>query len=318
MSSFFAKLLPYFSAEKPPLQAIHLPLFAEKNVNVYVLRDDLLFPQVSGNKWRKLKYNLKAFQEGNYTQILTFGGAFSNHLVATAAAGNLCNIPTIGLVRGEASSLQNPTLQKAQQLGMQLHFLPRNLYKEGWEIIKNHFPAYNNATTFVIPEGGANKLALKACAEILDDIDIAYDYLCLACGTATTMAGILTRPNLQAKIWGFPVLKNGNFLQQNIHAFGIRHTPQWQLLCDYHFGGYARFNEELLHFIEMMYQSNNLPLDPIYTGKMMYGLVQQIAQGNISSNSTVVAIHTGGLQGWLGITQRFGVVPPFPLASFLA
>jgi 1-aminocyclopropane-1-carboxylate deaminase/D-cysteine desulfhydrase-like pyridoxal-dependent ACC family enzyme len=282
------------------------------NARLLLLRDDLAHPELPGNKWRKLKYNLaEAWRQGHHT-LLTFGGAFSNHIAAVAAAGRLTGLRTIGLIRGEETVPLNPTLARAAADGMALRYLSREDYRRKAEpeflaeLLQETGPAY------VVPEGGSNALALPGCAELVTELQAQtdFDYLGVACGTGGTLAGLLTglAPHQQAV--GVAALKNGGFLRTDIDALTQAATGRafatYDLRTDYHLGGYARFSPELLHFIQEFEARHGVLLDPIYTGKLLWGIFDLLRQGYFRPGSTVVAVHTGGLQGWAGFRQRFG------------
>ncbi len=270
-------------------------------ITLYIKREDLIHPFVSGNKFRKLKYNLLKANEEKKTKLLTFGGAFSNHIAAVAYAGKENNFETIGIIRGEELESQiseNPTLQFAQECGMKFKFVSREEYKIKIthlfiEKLKNEYGDF-----YLIPEGGANSLAVKGCEEIITEEDSQFSHICCSIGTGGTISGLINSAHLHQKIIGFPSLK-GDFLSEDIRKFAVK--SNWELVTDYHFGGYGKINEELVHFINDFYQQTKIPLDPIYTGKMMFGIVELIAKGFFSKGAKILAIHTGGLQGIKGM-----------------
>jgi 1-aminocyclopropane-1-carboxylate deaminase len=259
---------------------------------------------VSGNKFRKLKYNLKAIQDKHVLGILTFGGAFSNHIAATAAAGHLLNIPTVGIIRGEelATKIEtNPTLDYAKSCGMQFEFVSRSVYRQKndntyLDYLKNKYSNY-----YILPEGGTNGLAIKGCEEILTPSDNIYDIICCPVGTGGTLSGLINSCLPTQKIIGFPALK-GAFLNEDICKFAMQ--SNWELCNDYHFGGYAKVDSDLIHFINNFKKEFKIPLDPVYTGKMMFGIFDLIQKGVFSSSSKILAIHTGGLQGIRGMNRQ--------------
>jgi len=274
------------------------------NNQVSLKPDYLIHPTVSGNKYRKLKYNLQKVQSENYKGILTFGGAFSNHIAATAAAGMVLNIPTVGVIRGEelASKKElNSTLNYAKSCGMHLEYVSRSDYKQ-----KND-PAYlkllleNFKNFYVIPEGGTNGLAIKGCQEILSQEDLTFDIICCAVGTGGTIAGLINSSLPTQKIIGFPALKGG-FLNEDICKFASQ--SNWELWDAYHFGGYAKVDSKLITFMNHFKSTYKIPLDPVYTAKMMYGIFDAIQTGKIPKNAKVLAIHTGGLQGVEGMNLK--------------
>ena len=274
------------------------------NFQVSIKPEYLIHPTVSGNKFRKLKYNLEKVQLENYKGILTFGGAFSNHIAATASAGQELNIPTVGIIRGEELVTQiesNPTLRYAKSCGMHLEFVSRSSYN------KKTDPAYllqlleTFKDYYILPEGGTNALAIKGCEEILTVKDQSFDIICCAVGTGGTIAGVINGSLLTQKIIGFPALK-GEFLKEDICKFATQ--SNWELWGDYHFGGYAKVDSKLIKFMNDFKLIYNIPLDPVYTAKMMYGIFEGIRSGEIPQTAKVLAIHTGGLQGIEGMNLR--------------
>jgi len=272
-------------------------------VELYLKREDTNHSIISGNKYRKLKYNLIEAQTQNKKTLLTFGGAYSNHLAAVAFAGKEFGINTIGVVRGEelfAKVSQNDTLKFAQECGMRFKFVSREQYRDKTSAeftneLKNEFGDF-----YLIPEGGTNDLAVKGCEEILTKEDKAFDFICCAVGTGGTISGLINASAEHQKILGFPALK-GDFLQNDISKFATKNN--WKLITAYHFDGYAKINSELVEFINRFKLENNIQLDPIYTGKMMYGIFNLIENNYFSKNAKILAIHTGGLQGINGMNK---------------
>ncbi|HEX8429009.1 1-aminocyclopropane-1-carboxylate deaminase/D-cysteine desulfhydrase [Hymenobacter sp.] len=284
---------------------------SRRNIRLLLLRDDLAHPELPGNKWRKLKYNLAEAQRLGHDTLLTFGGAFSNHVAAVAAAGRLHNLRTIGLIRGEETLPLNPTLARAVANGMHLRYLDRSTYRRKQEPAFLAELLHETGPAYVIPEGGSNTLALPGCAELVAELtaETHFDYLCVACGTGGTLAGLLTGLSGQTQIVGVVALKGGEFLRADIDTLTQTATgrtyPNYELRTDYHFGGYANFSAELLHFIQDFESRHGVLLDPIYTGKLLYGVLDLLQHNYFAAGSTVVAVHTGGLQGWTGFQQRF-------------
>lgn len=284
--------------ESIPVTEVEDPLLSSKGVRLLVKREDLIHPHISGNKWRKLKYNiLKAREEGK-SILLTFGGAFSNHIAAVAFAGKEFGFRTIGLIRGEAVKPLNPTLSFATDCGMELHFIDRESYR------MKQRPEFIGALEkqlgdfYLLPEGGANPLGVKGCEEILDDTDFHYDVVCCACGTGTTLAGIINSVKSSGvKVLGFPALKGAEFLYDDIRQMLNGSSVSWELCCNYHFGGYAKTTPELMEFIEDFEKRSNIPLEPVYTGKMFFGIFDMVSKGEFPEGTIVLAVHTGGLQG---------------------
>ena len=281
----------------------------EKNrCALYIKREDLLHPVVSGNKFRKLNYNLKYARENNFKTLLTFGGAYSNHIAATAAAGELEGFHTIGVIRGDelgkdiAKTLtENPTLAFAHSCGMELHFISRTAYRDKNEnrFRESLLKDFNNP--YIIPEGGTNELAIKGCTEILTDQDQGFDYICCPIGTSGTISGIINSLQPHQKVLGFPALK-GDWVKDEVEMYA--ENEQWEIIDAYHFGGYAKIDEQLINYINIFKKAYDIQLDPIYTGKMLYGISELIDRGYFPENSRILAIHTGGLQGIAGMNLQ--------------
>ena len=297
-----------FTIDKSPLIQEIIPPDNPKNVRLFIKREDQLHPIISGNKWRKLKYNLIAAREAGESTLLTFGGAYSNHIHAVAGAAKEYGFKSIGVIRGEEHLPLNPTLQDAEDLGMQFHYLDRTRYRQKYTVEVINSLAEKFGRFYLIPEGGTNELALKGAAEIVEGIEQDYDYYCVACGTAGTVAGMICGLEGRAQVLGFSVLK-GDFHQQEVinwlSALGQSSLNNWQINTDYHFGGYAKYDLQLIDFINNFKETQQIQLDPIYTGKMLFGVIDLIAGGEFPENSSILAIHTGGLQGIKGFNQRF-------------
>ncbi|MBE8967304.1 1-aminocyclopropane-1-carboxylate deaminase/D-cysteine desulfhydrase [Nostocales cyanobacterium LEGE 12452] len=299
----------------PPLQQINSEIARHAGVELYVLRLDLMHPWVNGNKWFKLKYNLLEAKEKNFTTLLTFGGAYSNHIYATAAAGNLFGFRTIGVIRGEERLPLNATLSFAVQQGMQLVYLNREMYRQRNTPALEEYLRQSFGEVFIIPEGGSNLNGVRGCTGIVGDAIIAFDHICVACGTATTLAGITLSLHKEQRAIAFPVLKNGAFLAQEIENLLTNYldsglpTPysspaSWELVCDYHFGGYAKVNDKLLLFSQQFTQEHGVPLDYVYTAKMFYGVMDLLQQGFFCKGDRLLLLHTGGLQGNVGMEEK--------------
>ena len=273
-------------------------------ITLHIKREDLIHPFISGNKFRKLKYNLLQAKAEKKSKLLTFGGAFSNHIAAVAYAGKENNLETIGIIRGEelaSKILKNPTLTFAQNCGMKFEFVIREDYKTKAtntfiEDLKGRYGDF-----YLVPEGGTNSYAVKGCEEILTDEDYDFTHICCAIGTGGTISGLINSAKAHQKIIGFPALK-GDFLSDDIRKFAT--NSNWEVQLDYHFGGYAKINEELIRFINDFYKQTNIPLDPIYTGKMMFGILDLINKGYFPKGAKIIAIHTGGLQGIEGMNNN--------------
>jgi 1-aminocyclopropane-1-carboxylate deaminase len=276
-------------------------------VELVVKREDLIHPIVSGNKFRKLKYNLLKAQNEGFTKILTFGGAYSNHIAATSEACHILGLESIGIIRGQelGEDLQktlasNPTLNFAYQKNMELVFVTRKDYR-----LKEHIPYLedlfkSDPSLYSIPEGGSNTLAIKGCTEILTAEDDNFDIICSSAGTGGTVAGLIEASKPHQHVLGFSALK-GDFLQNEISRWTSK--SNWSLQTDFHFGGYAKVNSELIDFINSFQSKYQIQLDPIYTGKMFYGIFELIDSGFFSKNTRILAVHTGGLQGIEGMNR---------------
>lgn len=284
----------------------------EQGVELWVKREDLLHPHIPGNKWRKLKYNLQEAERQGHHTLLTFGGAYSNHIAATAAAGREFSFKTIGIIRGEEHLPLNPTLRFAAACGMQLHYMPRDTYRHKNEPKTLQELQQKHGQTYLLPEGGTNLLAVKGCTEIVSELDLNYSHICCALGTGGTLAGIVAGLAGERQVLGFPALKGGNFLGQEVAELVQRYSghsySNWHLVTNYHFGGYAKVKPELLNFMRAFRQRHGIEVEPVYTGKIFFGLFDLIRQGYFARGSRVVAVHTGGLQGNEGFKERLGLV----------
>jgi len=295
-----------------PVQKVDIELFRQQELELWVKRDDLLHPEISGNKWRKLKYNLEAAKKKNKKGILSFGGAFSNHIYALAAAGKVFGLQTIGIIRGERVEPLNSTLQFAENCGMKLIFISRAAYRNREGLFSNYRSKYPDH--LLLPEGGTNLRALKGCAEMIDEIEEQWegelpDYLCASCGTGGTLAGMIAGMKGRQQLLGFSALK-GDFHQKDINALLAKNkTPaysNWSIQANFHFGGYARYSMALVDFMNEIRKSYGLPLEPIYTGKLFYGLFELAKAGFFPKGSKIIALHSGGLQGIRGFNERYG------------
>ena len=286
-----------------PVHQIKDALFDERGLKVFVKRDDLIHPIISGNKWRKLKYLLKKAQSANKNHLVTFGGAFSNHLLATAAAGAKFGLKTTGFVRGEA--VNNDTLFLCRMHGMNLVFVSRESYTDKQGLYNQFFE--HDADAFFIDEGGASPEAALGCSELVNELTETYHHIFCACGTGTTAAGIingLQRHHLPTRFNAVPVLKNGGFMRNEIDK--LLDTPvNYDLHLDYHFGGYGKTNEALISFIEKFVANTGILIEPVYTGKMFYALYDLAAKDYFKPGSSILAIHSGGIWGLLGMKDKF-------------
>jgi 1-aminocyclopropane-1-carboxylate deaminase len=288
------------------LDLLKQDFFSKKEVSVSVLRLDMIHPHISGNKWFKLKYNLEAFKEQKKKYLVTFGGAFSNHIVATAAAGKENEIETIGIIRGEElNENSNHVLKFASSCGMKLFFVTRDDYRMIRETaslperIYAHPDIYRDSTLnselYFLPEGGSNTLAVKGCEEIVKNIHEEFDYIICAVGTGSTLAGISKSLKEGQTAIGIPVLEGKSFLEKDIlNLNGGR--KNFQLVHDYSFGGYAKSTGELELFCQKFSNQHGIKIEPVYTGKMFYALYDLIEKNYFNEGSKIVAIHSGGIQ----------------------
>ncbi len=284
------------------VQQIFFSEIEKKEVSLFIKREDELHPHISGNKYRKLKYNLEEAKKLGHTTLLTFGGAYSNHIAAAAAAGFEFGFKTIGVIRGDEFAdnieqflLENPTLKLAHKHKMKFEFVTRSDYREKKsdsfiEKLRGKFGEF-----YLVPEGGTNSLAVKGCEEILTKADEKYDYICSAIGTGGTISGLINSLKHNQRVIGFPALK-GTFLYDEIKNYVIS-SNNWSLNLDYNFGGFGKVSTELIEFINKFKQETKIPLDPIYTGKMMFGIVDLIKKDYFCPGTTILGIHTGGVQG---------------------
>jgi len=297
-------LQQFFNSKSVLNQSVQIEIAQAKGISLVIKREDVLHPKVSGNKFRKLKYNLITAKEQCADTLVTFGGAFSNHIAATAAAGKEFGFNTIGIIRGDELAdkvTENPTLSFAQQCGMQFKFISRQQYRKKMNPdflaqLKNEFGNF-----YMLPEGGTNELAIKGCEEILTEEDENFDCICVAVGTGGTIAGLINSAKKHQRVLGFPALK-GDFLRNEISL--LASNKNWQLMTNYHFGGYGKINDKLITFINQFKEETNILLDPIYTGKMIFGILDLINKGYFKRGSKILAVHTGGLQGIVGINKK--------------
>jgi 1-aminocyclopropane-1-carboxylate deaminase len=272
-------------------------------VDLYIKREDLLHDFISGNKFRKLKYNIEEAKIQHKETIVTFGGAFSNHIAATSYAAKINNFQSIGIIRGEEikhNYLENPTLRFASENGMKFIFVTRETYRDKENFIYKVLDNNILENSYIIPEGGTNDLAINGCKEILSENDPIFDIITTSVGTAGTICGLIESAFSHQKIIGFPALK-GNFHQEIIENYTKKNN--WELNFDYHFGGYGKIDDNLILFLNQFYSKYKIPLDPIYTGKMVFGLIDLINKNYFSKNSKILMIHTGGLQGIEGVNK---------------
>lgn len=281
-----------------------IPINLPKGISLVIKREDLIHPFVSGNKFRKLKYNLLQAKAENQSTLLTFGGAYSNHIAAVAYAGKENGFQTIGVIRGDELGDKiesNPTLKFAQECGMHFEFVSRETYRLKTEATFLEQLQQQYGAFYLIPEGGTNTFAIQGCEEILTPDDASFDYVACAIGTGGTISGLINSVLPHQKVLGFPALK-GDFLQDEIRNF-VR-QDNWELITDYHFGGYGKVTNDLIDWINRFYAQTQIPLDPVYTGKMVFGIVDLIAKNYFPENAKILLIHTGGLQGIQGMNLK--------------
>lgn len=287
-------LLPYTHT---PVQEIKHPVVEAAGVRLLIKREDLNHPIVSGNKWWKLKYNLEAAKAGGSHTLLTFGGAYSNHIYATAGAANASGFKSIGIIRGERVLPLNPVLAFAESQGMQLHFVSREAYRKKTE--KEFIRELQDrlGDFYLIPEGGSNDLAVNGVTEFARVLkaEIEFDHLICAVGTGGTLAGLINGMEGERNIIGVPVLKGGEFLAEMVKDFLPAPYTNWRLDTAYHFGGYGKMPLPLMTFIETFCRDAGIPLDPVYTGKLLYAVFDMLSKGSLKRGDTVVVLHSGGI-----------------------
>jgi 1-aminocyclopropane-1-carboxylate deaminase/D-cysteine desulfhydrase-like pyridoxal-dependent ACC family enzyme len=292
-------MLKYFDT---PVLEISDKVLAERGVKLFVKREDMNHPYVAGNKWWKLKYNLEAAKKLGYSTVLTFGGSFSNHVYATAAATRELGLKSIGVIRGEEVLPLNTTLDFAKQSGMVLHYVSREDYRKKTEPnfidrLKKIF-----GDVYLIPEGGSNELAVRGCAEFASEklSALVFDFVCLPVGTGGTMAGIIAGLAGKKTVIGFSVLKNGDFLKEDVKKlvseFSGKEFSNWRIETEYHFGGYAKKTNELDQFISRMEREHLLPLEFVYSAKMVFGVLDLVSKNRFPKGSQILLLHTGGLR----------------------
>ena len=280
------------------LQRLSLPLLDQKRLEVDILRLDRIHPIISGNKWFKLKYNLQYAIAQEKDSIITIGGAYSNHILATAAACKELGLKSIGLVKGDSPKELSCTLKSAEALGMKIEFKPRNFFHHSKDLL-----AYLNkeyADSYFVEEGGRNDKGVLGATEILRLIHVQeYKYICCSIGTGTTMAGIVNASLNNQKVLGFSSLKISerenelsNFLAQKTNP-----NKNYEIIYDYHFGGYARRNAQLIQFMNDLYSRTSISTDFVYTGKLLYGVLDLSQLNKFEPGTGILIIHSGGLQG---------------------
>lgn len=287
-----------------PEQPLILPLSKQKEIELHIKRDDLIHPYISGNKWRKLKYPLQTARREGKSRLVTFGGAWSNHLLATACAGAQFGFKTKGFVRGE--QVENPVLTLCKLFGMKIQFVMRDKYRNKKALFEEDYDY--TSKSFFIDEGGYSSEAAKGCEEIIKELNGEYDHIFVACGTGTTLAGIVKGVSLyqpQAKAHGIPVLKGGDFIKNAV--WKLYPNVDFTLHCDYHFGGYAKTKTTLMSYIHEFCRNTGILIEPVYTGKLLFGIRDLIEKNYFNRGDRVCVIHTGGLTGFLGFQSYFSL-----------
>lgn len=313
------KLQELSDASKITIQNLSDELCSKYGVNLDVMRLDKVDAELSGNKWFKLKYNLMHAHACNYERLLSFGGYYSNHLHALAAAGHRFGFETIGVVRGAEPQKYGSTLQDLVKYGMHLKFVSRESYRNKTcdkflSPLKEEFGDF-----FLIPEGGSNILGVKGCTEIVTGLwgerSCAPDYIVMGCGTGATLAGVILGTQGRCKVLGVSALKGAQYLEQNVldlmTEFGKYEgvapavsRDSWQIYHDYHFGGFAKLTPELVSFMDEFSSGSGLPLEPVYVGKTFYAVHDLIRKAVIPEGARALLIHTGGLQGVRGMDAQ--------------
>jgi 1-aminocyclopropane-1-carboxylate deaminase len=313
MSRNFVKIVLMLLPQSIPCNLLSHPLLDQKQVEVQFLRLDQVHPEVSGNKFYKLQYNLQQALSQNYHQVLTFGGAYSNHIYATAAAAKEVGLASIGIIRGELLDVQNPTLAFARAAGMTLLGISREHYREKnqAEFLENLRKQFGDF--YLIPEGGTNALAIQGTREILIGSHSEFSHVLTPIGTGGTFAGIAASLLSHQKLLGISALKGEGIREEMtdlLNAEGIQSPGILEVFTQYHQGGYAKWTAKLIDFIHWFWDAFGIPLDPIYTGKMAFACWDLLQQNYFPPGSLILLIHTGGLQGNEGFTQRTGIALP--------
>lgn len=292
-----------------PIDKLPSTLSNKYGVELWVKRDDLIHKVISGNKYRKLKYNIEKIQSEGYDHVLTFGGAHSNHISAAAFSCKKEDLKCTAIIRGEEPENLSPTLKEAKANGMVLIFVPRSEYKDRnnpnyLKELSNKFP-----DAFIIPEGGANELGIKGCEDIVIECqnEIDFDFITVDCGTGATLSGMIRRLQPHQHAIGVQVLKGNDFISKEVEQFSPDLSKKFEVWTNYHFGGYAKYRAELLEFMRWFYDQTGIKLDPVYTGKQFYAVFDQLKQGFFPNGSKIILTHTGGLQGIHGFEERYGM-----------
>ncbi|MBL0616166.1 1-aminocyclopropane-1-carboxylate deaminase/D-cysteine desulfhydrase [Aeromonas veronii] len=287
-----------------PLQRLHHPLLIRSGVELWCKRDDLIHPTISGNKWRKLKYHLRHAKEHGKRHLLSFGGAYSNHIHALAAAGCQSGLRTTGIIRGEYDAVSNSTLRDARRWGMDLVFVDRQSYRRRQD--PDWLAQFDAPDTLIVPEGGSSPLAIPGVAELVGEVPFSPDLWVLPCASGGTLAGLIAGKRDREQILAIAVLKGGGFIADEVCRLhpAAANIPGWRIALDHHDGGYAKFSPALWQWVQDFSATTALPLEPIYSGKAMWGLFRELAAGRIAPGCKIVFIHTGGIQGLAGLREQ--------------
>lgn len=301
--------------KKSIVQPIQSASLDARGIELFVKRDDLLHPDISGNKWRKLRFNVIQCFKNHNAGILTFGGAYSNHLLATAAACAEVGLKSIGIVRGDEHTFEsNAILKRCTSYGMELQFVSRELYQLRNDRYYQENLLIQNSNYYVVPEGGANYLGMIGCQELVSQIEQPFDVIVSAQGTSTTSCGLALGLDDSQRLMVVPVLKGYDSIgemqslmsRSAMAEDAIDFALSSVLVSDeYHFGGYGKYTWELLEFIRSFHNRYRIKLDPIYTGKAMYALQKEIDSGAMDGKR-IVFLHTGGVQGAQSIIEKSG------------
>jgi 1-aminocyclopropane-1-carboxylate deaminase len=276
-----------------PLQPLFFSEWKDFPVSIYIKRDDLIHPDIPGNKWRKLSGHLHAFHKGDYQRLLTFGGAYSNHIQATAAACHYMGIPSVGMIRGELHG-NNPVLKAAARFGMELYPLSRQDYRNKDSTgIRQRLQELFGSDTYIVPEGGAGPSGVLGCTEIIHEIRLPFDAILCACGTGTTLAGLSSALPEGKIALGISVLKGDDLISADVSQLSGRNN--FQILWDYHFGGYAKSTPELMSFMQRFNAETSIPLEHVYTAKLMMAVDDLLRKEFFLPGSRIVLLHTGGV-----------------------
>lgn len=294
-----------------PLVRLVDETISQQRLELWIKRDDLLHPVISGNKWRKLKYIVDDALKQGADCITSMGGPYSNHLHALAYAGKALGLHTKAHVRGEAPAKFNPTLLDLQAWDMELDFVSRSDYRQLRQYKQPDSLPSLAAGEYWLPEGGATALALQGVAETLTEITIDFDVLAVACGTGATLAGYISAAPASSRLLGVAALKNAGFLNDDVQQLLNSQSVQrsnWNIALDYHFGGFAKTTPALQEFMRQFSARHSIALDNVYTGKLLYAIYDLIQKGYFKSGERIVVCHTGGLQG----NRSSPLIIPFP------